>query len=159
MKQPKRRGRPLVERRRVPMTMRVTPALHDELTARAEETGRSLTQEAEFLLEHAVISEKTMGSKAWRIGVMVTLNFGRAVEDVPELDPWNTLDMPKEPLDNPVIYREGLIRSIEVLTDPVADIDGVFAAARERIEQKRSGPSAQESTLRAMAASARKSDR
>src|SRR5437868_89469 len=80
MSQTKGRGRPRVERRRVSMTMRVTPELHDRIVARSEATGRSLTQEAELLLEHAVIAETTMGSKAWRLGVAVTLNLMRAAE-------------------------------------------------------------------------------
>jgi hypothetical protein len=69
-----------------------------------------------------------------------------------------TLDVPAEPLDHANIYREGMIRAIEVLAEPVSDIDEVFAKARERIEQGRSLRPIPKSTVRAMAASARKSD-
>lgn len=48
-----RRGLPITERRRIPMGIRVTPELRDQLVGRAEATGRSITQEIELLLERA----------------------------------------------------------------------------------------------------------
>jgi hypothetical protein len=53
----RRSGRPPVERRRVPMAMRITPELRDKLVARAEATGRSITQEMELLLEQGLRDE------------------------------------------------------------------------------------------------------
>lgn len=58
MEQTKRRpGRPPVERRRIQMAMRITPELRDELVARAERKGRSITQEMEMLLEQALSTQ------------------------------------------------------------------------------------------------------
>lgn len=50
-------GRPTVERRRVPTAMRITPDLRDKIVARAEATGRSITQEMEMLLEQGLRDE------------------------------------------------------------------------------------------------------
>lgn len=65
MEQSKRRrpGRPPVERRRIPMAMRITPELRDQLVARAEAKGRSITQEMELLLEQALSTEEMLGGK------------------------------------------------------------------------------------------------
>jgi hypothetical protein len=85
-----------------------------------------------------------MGTKSWRIGVTVTQNFLNAIKDSAEeniLFIWDTLQV--EPLSNPHFLREGLIRSIALLAElvPDNDIDGLFAAARERIEDRRGQPS------------------
>src|SRR5437762_3348512 len=63
MKQTKRRpGRPPVERRRIQMAMRITPELRDELVARADASGRSLTQQLEMLFEAGLTLEKLIGT-------------------------------------------------------------------------------------------------
>jgi len=140
--------------RRVMMALRVTPALHDEILRRAEETGRSITQEMELLLEHALVSEKSMGSKAWRIGLTVTRNLLNAIDDAVEENPllfWDSFAV--EPLDDPDFLREGLIRSITLLAKmaPDKDIDGLFADARERIEDRSGHSGAPGATHRKMA--------
>ncbi len=38
-------------KRRIPLSFRINPDLHDELISRTAVSGRSKTQEAEFLLE------------------------------------------------------------------------------------------------------------
>lgn len=142
----KRRGKaPAKKPRRVMMALRVTPALHDEIMARVQETGRSITQEMELLLEHALVAERTMGSKAWRLGTMVTLNFARVAEDAYSME---AQDKPKEPLDYPGIYREGLVRVITLLAESEPDLDGLFAEVRQRIEQRRGRPRLPEQALR-----------
>jgi hypothetical protein len=131
----RRRGRPPVDRRRVPMTMRVTPRLHDEILARSEATGRSITQEAELLLEQAMTAEKTLGSKAWRAIIAVAINIVHAAEtlsDAPDID---------TALEEPAVFQVGLTDAIIALVrqwpgnPTIADIDRVLAIARERIEQ------------------------
>src|ERR1700730_11079430 len=57
MNQTKRRGKPRVERRRIMMALRVTPALHDRILARVDVTGRSITQEMELLIEQSLRDE------------------------------------------------------------------------------------------------------
>jgi predicted HicB family RNase H-like nuclease len=39
--------------RRVPLSMRVTPQMHDRLVSAAQQSGRSITQEIELRLEIA----------------------------------------------------------------------------------------------------------
>lgn len=69
MKRDERRGpgRPASERRRVPMGLRVTPELRDQLLARAEATGRSITQEMELLLEEGLLFEKLLGNGLYEV--------------------------------------------------------------------------------------------
>jgi hypothetical protein len=139
------------------MTMRVTPQLHDQIVARAEATGRSITQEAELLLEHAMIAEKTIGGKAWRIGVVLSLDLIRAAQiatGIVESDD-AALDAA---LDDPEIYRAGMIRAIGALGAlyprahrNIAIIDQVFAEARKEVERDWSKPGIDEATLKAMA--------
>jgi hypothetical protein len=57
MNQTKRPGKPRVERRRIMMALRVTPALHDRILARVDVTGRSITQEMELLIEQSLRDE------------------------------------------------------------------------------------------------------
>jgi hypothetical protein len=59
---PRGRGRPAVEKRRVPMGLRVTPKMRDELMKRANATGRSITQEMELLLESGLAAQSWQGS-------------------------------------------------------------------------------------------------
>lgn len=46
-----RPSRPHAPGERVPMSFRVTPEFHAKIVLRAAETGRSITQEVELLLE------------------------------------------------------------------------------------------------------------
>jgi hypothetical protein len=131
--------------------MRITSDLWHQLDEAARASGRSLSQEVEILLEHALVFQKTMGTKAWRIGVTITQNFLNAIKDAAEENPlfiWDTLRV--EPLNDAQFLREGLIRSIALLAElaPDNDIDGLFAAARERIEHRQGQPSAPKSTVR-----------
>jgi hypothetical protein len=52
-----RRGK---DQKRVPLSLRVTPQMRDELERVAQLTGRSLAQQTEFLLEHALRWERVM---------------------------------------------------------------------------------------------------
>ena len=66
----KRAGRPAREPRpgeRVPMSFRVTPELKARMDRISEESGRSVTQEVERLIEQALLVENMAGTKAWRI--------------------------------------------------------------------------------------------
>jgi hypothetical protein len=117
------------------MTMRVTPRLHDEILARSEATGRSITQEAELLLEQAMTAEKTMGSKAWRAVIVVAISLVYAAETLssePDID---------TALADPTVFEAGLTDAIAALVrqwpgnPTLADIDRVLAAAHKRIEQ------------------------
>lgn len=66
-----KRGRPPNEQRRVPMGLRVTPEMRDELVARAKAKGRSITQEMELLLEQALLIDKLLERK-WGEGFDMT---------------------------------------------------------------------------------------
>jgi hypothetical protein len=50
----KRPGRPRKDDKRAALSLRVNPELRRRLVAMAEENGRSITQQTELLLEHAV---------------------------------------------------------------------------------------------------------
>jgi hypothetical protein len=56
----RRAGRRRKDRKRIPLSIRVTPQMRDELEQVAQRTGRSLTQQTEFLLEHALRWERGM---------------------------------------------------------------------------------------------------
>jgi hypothetical protein len=133
-----RRGRPPVERRRIPMGLRVTPELSDQLVARASETGRSITQQLEFLLEEALFIERAMGSKAWRVAYDIMIQLSGTGSRAAK---WAGISEP-EPLDNPTTYALGMIHAVEALAahypgNPTAeDIDAVLNAAREQIKEK-----------------------
>src|SRR5690348_8884312 len=62
-----RRGAPITERRRVPIGVRVTPELRDQLVARAEEKGRSITSEIELLLEQGLRDEEAFKAAVARM--------------------------------------------------------------------------------------------
>jgi Arc-like DNA binding domain len=53
-----RRGAPVTARRRIPMGIRVTPELRNQLLASAEASGRSITSEMELRLENSFRSER-----------------------------------------------------------------------------------------------------
>jgi hypothetical protein len=62
-----RRGAPVTERRRVPIGIRVTPELREELVARAEAKGRSITQEIELLIERGLLIEKLLSTGLYEV--------------------------------------------------------------------------------------------
>lgn len=87
------------EGHRVPLSIRVPPVLYDQLVARAAGMSRSLTREAEVLLEQALFAERAMGGPAWRIGLEVIRAFtGRD-------------------LSEPVEYMDAFIAAVEALAD------------------------------------------
>src|SRR3954454_23209931 len=75
-----RRGAPVTERRRIPMGIRVTPELREELVARAEAKGRSITQEMELLLEQALLVDK-IGGDGLRALLPALIEFDRSGSD------------------------------------------------------------------------------
>ena len=79
MEQAKRRpGRPPVERRRIPMAMRITPELRDQLVASAEAKGRSVTQQLEWLLAQGLVFEDMFGGDMRRSNLAMTATFNHA---------------------------------------------------------------------------------
>jgi hypothetical protein len=58
MSERKPRGRRPKDQKRVPLSIRITPALRELLVSTARANGRSITQEAEIRLEHAVRDER-----------------------------------------------------------------------------------------------------
>ena len=64
----KGRGRPPKDQKRAHLNLRVSPAMRDLLVALAEQSGRSLTQQVELLLELAVRRElEAVELMRWRI--------------------------------------------------------------------------------------------
>jgi hypothetical protein len=57
MTEQSRRGRRPKDQKRVPLSMRVTPAVREQLVSIAAESGRSITQEAEIRLERSLRTE------------------------------------------------------------------------------------------------------
>src|SRR5215467_7905397 len=58
MSERKRPGRRPKDQKRLPLSIRITPALRDLLVSTAKANGRSITQEAEIRLEYAVRDER-----------------------------------------------------------------------------------------------------
>jgi hypothetical protein len=73
--EPRRLGRRPKDQKRLPLSMRITPALRARLVSAAAENGRSITQEAELRLEQTVDQERSL------VGVL-ELGFGRQVAAV-----------------------------------------------------------------------------
>src|SRR6266576_271384 len=94
------KGRPPAEQRRVPLSLRVAPNLYDEIAARAEEDGRTLTFEAEVLLEQGLLAERIGGGRAWRLGYEVTRYFDYKAGNMQQ---WRDAGEP-DPLDHPATY-------------------------------------------------------
>jgi len=140
---PKRRGpgRPPAENRRVPMTFRVSPKLNDQILARAEETGRSVTQELEMLVAQALFIERAVGGRAWRIGEDVM----HALSRVGSRFSWQGKTDASEPLDDPKVYRFAVIEAIVVLAEhwpggptrsDIEDIDMTLQVALNSIARR-----------------------
>jgi hypothetical protein len=58
MSEQKRPGRRPKDQKRLPLSIRITPALRDVLVSTAKANGRSITQEAEIRLEHTIRDER-----------------------------------------------------------------------------------------------------
>lgn len=54
-------GRRAKDQLRVPLSMRITPQVREQLVAQAARSGRSLTQEAEFRLERSFQEDSSLG--------------------------------------------------------------------------------------------------
>src|SRR5262249_26793353 len=88
----KRRGRRPKDQRRIPVSLRVTPTLHSRLVAMAEESGRSLTQEVEFLLEQTLEEHRQMAtalSLGMDIGGTLAFTLMAVSEDAVRLNRWH----------------------------------------------------------------------
>jgi|SRR5947207_4744861 len=85
MSERKRPGRRPKDQKRLPLSMRVTPALRDFLVSTATANGRSITQEAEVLLEHGRRDEGRLEDildlayGPWLAGVLMAL--GEAMQE------------------------------------------------------------------------------
>ncbi len=62
-----KKGRPklAVVEGRVPLGLRVTPAVYDVIVARSEKSGRSMSAEVEMLLEQGLLTEKLLSAVAY----------------------------------------------------------------------------------------------
>ena len=79
----KRRGRPPLppeQLRRVPVQFRTTQSFRTKLEHAAEESGRSLAQEAEFRLERSFEREQIAGSPEWYGTAILLVRLAQAVE-------------------------------------------------------------------------------
>ena len=75
MSERKRPGRRPKDQKRLPLSVRITPALRDLLVSTAKANGRSITQEAEIRLEYAVRDER-------RIEEILALVYGRCLAGI-----------------------------------------------------------------------------
>lgn len=127
------------ETRRVPLSLRVSPNLYEEISARAEEDGRTMTFEAEVLLEQGLLAERIGGGKAWRLGYEVTRCFDyRLGGNSGNIQSWRDEGEP-DPLDHPAAYGLAMARAITSLArnfpgkPTYRDIDAWLEAARAMI--------------------------
>ncbi len=123
------------------MGIRVTPELRDELVARADAKGRSITQEMELLLEQALLTERALDGKAWQIARDVMREFDRVAHG-----PGHPRSETDDPLDEPTIFGLGMIYAIESMAakcpEPHPDhgprkrfVLNIIDAARRTIEE------------------------
>jgi hypothetical protein len=87
----KRRGRRPKDQKRIPVSLRVTPTLHSRLVAMSDESGRSLTQEVEFLLERALEERRQMAtalSLGMDIGSALAFTLLAVSKDAMRLNRW-----------------------------------------------------------------------
>ena len=75
MSEPRRPGRRPKDQKRLPLSIRITPALRTRLVSAAAANGRSITQEAELRLEQTVDQERSLVDA-------LELGFGRQVAAV-----------------------------------------------------------------------------
>jgi hypothetical protein len=131
---PERRRRERGDRRRVPLNMRISPVMRAELDRRAQANARSLTAEAEILLEHALRAGEAVGTP-WLRAMDVLAAFAQAERVTRLIDPARAT-----PLDDPATYAVGMMHAIESLAaaaPPGADIAVVLGAAlNEHIESQ-----------------------
>ena len=116
MEQTKRRaGRPPVEGRRIQMAMRITPELRDELVARAEMKGRSITQEMEFLLQQGLAAESLFSGDLRKANLTMISTF----EHAGRAEARGRLDnsKPSTWLSDPVRYRAALAQTVMAMLE------------------------------------------
>jgi hypothetical protein len=106
-KRPGRPSRELLPGERVPMSFRVTPELKARMDRIAADSGRSVTQEVERLIEQALLVEKMAGTKVWRM----TFEVLKAIDDATRGFPAS----PGEGLDNTANYMFAMTDSILAL--------------------------------------------
>jgi len=119
------------DRRRIPLNMRISPPMRSELERRANENARSLTAEAEILLEQALRTGASFGTP-WQRAMDV---FAAMLQT----ERVQRLAFPGEaaPLDDPSVYAVAMIHAIEVLAAAApagTDIAVVLGAALEQIK-------------------------
>lgn len=120
------------DRRRIPLSMRISPAMRSALELRAEANARSLTAEAEILLEQALRTGEAFGIP-WQRG-MDTFSAMLQTERVMRMaNPGEVA-----PLDDPSAYTVAMVHAIEMLAKAApagTDIAVVLSAAQERIKE------------------------
>lgn len=131
---PQLREREHGSRRRIPLNMRISPTMRAELERRADANKRSLTAEAELLLEQALRASAGVGT-AW-LRAMDTLGAFLQAERVSRMiDPtW------ADPLSESSTYTVAMMHAIESLSTAAphgTDIAVVLGAAlNEHIEKQ-----------------------
>ena len=129
------RKRETGDRRRIPLNMRISPTMRAEIERRAEANARSLTAEAEILLEQALRAGDAMGTPWLR--AMDTLTAFLHSERVSRMvNPTDTA-----PFDDPATYAVAMIHAIELMASaapPGTDFPVTFNAALAQIKEKES---------------------
>ena len=122
--------------RRIPLSMRISPTMRDEIEGRAKANARSLTAEAEILLEQALRTGAAFGTPWQRaMDVFAAMLQSERVQ---------RMAFPDEvaPLDDPSAYAAAMVHAIEVLAAAApagTDIAVVLGAAQERINETQEG--------------------
>ena len=93
---PTPQGRRLKDQRRVPLSMRITPQVREELERASERSGRSLTQEAEFRLESSFrdqnnLIETLKISYGQELGALLLL-IGRSLRTISDVSHFHLSD-------------------------------------------------------------------
>jgi hypothetical protein len=106
---PEPRKRERGDRRRIPLNMRISPAMRVELERRAEANARSLTAEAEILLEQALRTGEALGTP-WLRAMDVLAAFLQTERVMRMASPAEA-----RPLDDPSAYAVAMMHAIESL--------------------------------------------
>ncbi|HWB49976.1 MAG TPA: hypothetical protein VG651_12770 [Stellaceae bacterium] len=117
--------------RRIPLSMRISPTMRDEIETRAKVNARSLTAEAEILLEQALRTGEAFGTP-WQRAMDVFAAMLQTERVMRLANPAETA-----PLDDPSAYAAAMIHAIEVLAAaaPIGtDIAVVLAGALEQVQ-------------------------
>jgi len=116
--EPRRRGRRPKDQKRLPLSIRITPALRARLLSAAAANGRSVTQEAELRLEQSVDQERSLidalelGFGRQVAGLMLAIGY--LIKDVPPARRPGDIGW----LSNPEVLR-AIVESINLLLQAI----------------------------------------